>query len=224
MKIIAFETSRLTVLFPYEEVLPLSGVNDRDIIEKVTARYKFLKSPNLVSDETSKSGFKFEHGQINLNNANERITDFTIYRDGVVINATKTDISEALLNDVTEYMKQEFSYRDPVTQPRKYFQSQLVVEFEKSPEKLITPFNEIAAIVSEPLREIFGVDIPMRFVRLDLGADKTTLSSPAPAVIHPFIIERRTGVPFEKERYFCSAPMRTATHVSVLEQIEKKIP
>src|SRR5215469_3237065 len=128
MRIIAYETSRLTVLFPYEEVVPLAGLNDRDIVDKVAARYKFLKIPNLVSDETSKQGFKFEHGQITLNNAIERIIDFSIYRDGVVINAPKTDISEALLDDITGYMKDEFSYRDPITRPHRYFQSQIVVE------------------------------------------------------------------------------------------------
>ena len=59
MKIIAYEASRLTILFPYEEVVPLAGVNDREIIEKVTARYKFLKSPSLVSEEITKNGYRF---------------------------------------------------------------------------------------------------------------------------------------------------------------------
>jgi hypothetical protein len=223
MRIIAYETSRLTVLFPYEEVLPLSGVNDRDIIDKVTTRYKFLKSPNLVGEETAKSGFKFEHGQISIGNINERITDFSIYRDGIVINSAKTEISEALLDDITGFMKDEFSFREPVTQPRKFFQSQIVVEFDKSPEKLVTPYDEISAIVSGPLKEIYGIDVPMKFTRLDFGADKTKLLMPTSSV-HNFIIERRTGIGFEKERYFCSAAMRTATHVSVLEQVEKIIP
>jgi hypothetical protein len=224
MKIIAYVTSRLTALFPYEEVLPLVGVNDRDIIDNITTRYKFLKSPNLVGDETSKNGFRFEQGQITLNDANERIADFSIYRDGIVINASKTDISEALLDDITGYMKESFSFRDPVTKPRRYFQSQIVVEFERSPERLIVPFNEIAANISQPLEEIYGVKITKNFARLDLGVDKARLSLPTPATVHAFIVERRTGVPFENERYFCSAPMRTATHVSTLERIEKKIP
>lgn len=222
MKIIAYETSRLTILFPYEEVTPLVGLNDRDIIEKVASRYKFLKSPNLIGDETSKSGFRFEHGQITLGNAIERINDFSIYRDGVVINAPKTDISEALFADISSFMKDEFSFRDPVTRPRKYFQSQIVVEFERSPERLITSFDEIVAIVSEPLKEIYSADVPMQLARIDLGADKAKLSTTM--TVQAFIIERRTGVSFEKERYFCSAPMPTATHIAVLEKIEKRIP
>ena len=224
MKIIAYEASRLTVLFPYEEVVPLAGVNDREIIEKVTARYKFLKSPSLVSEEITKNGYRFEAGQININGAIERIADFTIYRDGIVINSAKTDNSEALLDDVMGYMKDEFSYRDFITSPRRYFQSQIVVEFDRSPETLIVPLDKIGAAISEPLKEIYGTDIPMKFGRLDFAADKLKLSAPAPATVHNFIIERRIGIPFEKERYFCSAPFRTATHISVLEKIEALLP
>jgi len=224
MKIIAYETSRLTVLFPYEEVVPLAGVNDREIIEKVAARYNFLKSPSLVGEEVAKSGYKFEAGQFTVKGSAERISDFSIFRDGIVINSTKTENSEALLDDAIEYMKSEFSYRDFITPPRRYFQSQIVVEFSKSPDKLITLFAEISAVVSEPLKEIYGMDVPMKLGRLDFAADKLKLSVPAPATVHNFIIERRVGVPFENERFFCSAAMRTATHVSVLEKIEAMLP
>lgn len=224
MRIIAYETSRLTMLFPYEEVVPLGGVNDREIVEQVTSRYKFLKSPSLLTEETTKNGFKFEAGQITVNGAVERITDFSIFRDGIVINSTRTDNSEALLDDVMNYMKDEFSYRDFITPPKRYFQSQIVVEFDKSPEKLIAPLAQISSVISEPLNEIYGQDIPMKFGRLDFAADKLKLSLRAPAIIHNFIIERRLNVPFENERYFCSAPLRTTTHISVLEKIEALLP
>jgi hypothetical protein len=157
----------------------IESASDRKIIEKVTARYKFLKSPSLVSEETTKTGYRFEAGQITVNGALERITDFSIYRDGIVINSAKTDNSEALLDDVIGYMKDEISYRDFITPPRRYFQSQIVVEFDRSPEKLIVPFDKIAAAISEPLKEIYGGDIPMKFGRLDFAADKLKLSAAA---------------------------------------------
>ena len=39
MRVIAFETCRVTALFPFEEVIPLGGVSDLDIVEKTKARY-----------------------------------------------------------------------------------------------------------------------------------------------------------------------------------------
>jgi hypothetical protein len=220
MRIIAFETCRVTELFPFEEVIPLGGVSDLDIAEKIKAKYSFVKGPELTTDEIAKSGYKFETGKFLFESTTTRITDFAVYRDGIVINAAKTDVAEAFLEDVTEFMKKEFSFRDFMTPPRRYFQSQLVVEFDRSPEKLIKSLYTIASAISEPLTEIYGSEIPMKFARLDFDADKTELSLRSPAAVHRFIMERRINMPFEKERFFCSAPMRTNTHIATLEKIE----
>jgi len=223
MKIIAYETCRVTVLFPYEEVIPLAGVNDRQIIEGIATRYHFLRSPDLVGDDVSKNGYKFEGGQFSFDSVLVRIADFAVYRDGIVINATRTEHAEAFLDDIIGYMKTEHSYRDLSTPPRRYFQSQVVVEFDKSPEKLIHSLSTISSIISEPLKGIYGTEISMKLARIDFDTDKAKLSAPATATVHRFIIERRTGIPFEKERYFCSAPMRTASHLAVLQKIESTL-
>src|SRR5579862_2628988 len=184
MKIIAYENSRLTALFPFEEVVPLAGANDREIIDTLTRRYSFLKSPNLVGEDVAKNGYKFEAGQFTFNEIVERITDFSIYRDGTVINAARTEVSEAFLDDVIEFMKKEFNYRDFITPPRRYFQSQVVVEFSKSPAKLIKSLSAIASMVSEPLKGIYGADIPMQLARIDLDVDKTSLNLHPSATVH----------------------------------------
>jgi hypothetical protein len=220
MRIIAFETCRVTALFPFEEVTPLGGVSDLDIVEKIKARYAFAKAPDLATAEVSKNGYKFETGKFSFESTPARIADFAVYRDGIVINASKTNVAEAFLDDVISFMQKEFSFREFMTPPRRYFQSQIVVEFDRTPEKLINSLNAIASAVSEPLVAIYGVKIPMKFARLDFDADKENLSFPAPATVHKFIIERRLNIPFAKERFFCSAPMRTDTHVAVLEKIE----
>lgn len=220
MKIIAYETSRLTALFPFEEVVPLAGVNDRQIIEGIANRYKFLKSPNLVGDEVAKNGYKFEAGQFTINNEIERITDFAIYRDGAVINTPRTETAEAFLDDIVQFMKTEFQYRDFITPPRRYFQSQVVVEFSRSPAKLMGSIDAIMSIISEPLTEIYGTNVPMQFSRIDFEFDKTNIAVRVPVTVHRFSMERRLAVPFENERYFCSAPTRTNTHIEMLEKIE----
>ena len=35
-----------------------------------------------------------------------------------------------------------------------------------------------------------------------------------------FNIERRAGVPFDQNVFFCTAPMTTAAHIAALEEIE----
>jgi hypothetical protein len=66
MRVINYDTSRVTALFPLEEVLPLSGINDRELIEAVTNRYRFLRSPDLAKDDITKDGYKFASGQFHF--------------------------------------------------------------------------------------------------------------------------------------------------------------
>ena len=63
MKIVAFEAGRVTSLFPFEEVVPLGGTTDLDVVEKIKSRYQFVKGPELTTDEVSKNGYKFETGK-----------------------------------------------------------------------------------------------------------------------------------------------------------------
>jgi hypothetical protein len=220
VKVINYDASRVTCLFPLEEVIPLSGVNDREIVESVGSKYKFLKMPDLSKDTLAKEGYKFFSGQFAFGGSIFRINDFSIYQDGLVINAPSTDGSEAFIDDVISYMQKEFSFRDFETKPRRYFQSQLVVEFDRSPQHLIEHLDKLTEVISGPLEAIFGMKIPMKFARLDFDFDKMSKPNPAPAIVQRFVIERRTGIPFERERYFCGAPMRTADHERILREIE----
>jgi hypothetical protein len=223
MRVINYDASRVTCLFPLEEVIPLSGIDDREMIASVSSRYKFLKSPDLAKENIAKDGFKFGSGQFSFQSSVFRVNEFSIFRDGLVVNAATTDGSEAFLDDVISYMKSAFSFRDFETPPRRYFQSQIIVEFDRSPENLIKSLNKIATAISFPLEQIYGMEIPMRFARLDFEFDKILKPTPASAVVQRFIIERRQGIPFAKERYFCAAPVRTAEHEKVLLEIERFI-
>jgi hypothetical protein len=218
MKIIAYETCRVTMLFPLEEIIPLGGASDPEVIAKVQARYHFVRGPDLKSEEIAKNGYKFEGGHFKHGEMTVRIVDFALYRDGVVINGVETEGVEAFLDDVVAFMQKEFGFRDFITKPRRYFQSQVIVEFAQSPSKLIRSFDRITAAISEPLKRIYDLEVPIGFARLDFETDRTTTH--APAAIQRFIIERRAGISFDNERYFCASPMRTRDHVAVLEQIE----
>jgi len=221
MKIVSYKTCRVTSLFPFEEVIPVTGANDREIVGKLKDRYSFLKPPDLTlpNEEFAKNGYRFEGGQFKIGSEIARIADFSIFRDGIVINARKTEYAEAFLDDVIAYSQKEFSFRDFTTRPRRYFQSQVVVEFERSPAKLIQSLDKITSVISKRLQEIYEMEIPMKFSRLDFGFDKTMPGAPR-TTVQPFIIERREGVSYEKERYFCAAPMRTNSHIEVLKEIE----
>jgi hypothetical protein len=188
MKVVAYDSSRVTCLFPLEEAVPLSGVNDRAIVEGVKNKYSFLKGPDLSIDEVAKNGYKFDSGQFVLDSQIFRIAEFAIFRDGLVIAATKTDGSEAFLDDVIAFLQKEFSFRDLETTPRRYFQSQIVVEFERSPEGLLKSLDRLTAAISKPLKEIYEMEIRMRFARLDFDFDKEGTPTQVAAAVQRFVL------------------------------------
>src|SRR5262249_30267200 len=138
--------------------------------------------------------------------------------DGIVVNAPTTDIAEAFLDDIVPYMQEQFQFRDFITIPRRYFQSQIVVEFDRSPAKLIQHFEKITSSISKRLIDTYALEIPMNFMRLDFDFDRTKTN--VPALVQKLFIERRVSVPFDKERFYCAAPLRTADHAALLSEIE----
>ena len=98
------------------------------------------------------------------------------------------------------YMQKEVLFRNFITQPRKYFQSQIVVEFERSPAKLVQPIEKLTNLISKQLLETYWLEIPVDFMRLDFDYDRT--KNYAPHLVQKIVIERRAGVPFDKEQYY----------------------
>jgi hypothetical protein len=220
MKVIAYDPAKIVMLFSLEEIVPLGGVGDPEVLAKVQGRYHFAKGPDLKTEDAAKNGYKFEAGY--LDDGNVRIGDFSLFRDGIVINAPTTEAAETFLDDVIPYMRKEFHFRDFITQPRKYFQSQIVVEFERPLAKLVQSFEKISSLLSKRLMETYSLEIPMDFMRLDFDTDRTR--NHASNLIQKVIFERRVGVPFDKERYYCAAPLRTSEHEALLRDIESLIP
>jgi len=219
MKIVAQESARITVLFPLEEVVPLSGFNGLEAINKIQQRYEFLKvpDPGVSREEIAKTGYKFGTGQIQLNGTKGVIVQLGIFSDGISADAQDSEIAEKFLIDIIRYLQSDFSFRPFATEPRWFFHNQMVVEFKNSPAGLIASFGKISDAISKYLDRNYKTHVPMSFFRLDLQVDKNIVPEPAPK----FILERRVGIAFEKERYYSSAPLRTVDHIALLEEIEK---
>jgi hypothetical protein len=219
MKIVAYEGARVTALFPLEETVPLNGGESREILAKVKARYNFAKATDPATvprEEIAKNGYKLETGTISHGNQTAEIGGLGIYSDGIVVNGINTDDCEFLIRDLIDFARAQLGFRSPLTEPSFHYLSQIIVEFDKPMDRLISHFSVISNAIA---REVdAAANQPIAFTRIDLSWDKKTF--PAIAVVPKFIIERRANIAYEKERYFCGAPMKTEAHLRILEQIE----
>jgi hypothetical protein len=220
MKIISFESARVTRLFPLEEFLPAAGANSPSIVSLIAQRYGFGIVPSITTrEDMNKSGLVFGMGHFQHEGQPFVVSDFAIYTDGLAAVAERSEWADALLEDVTSWVKTEFGFRDISSGVRRLYSSSIVVDFETSPLKLLRTFERIAELISSRTVTIVPGRQQMKFARLDFEIDKKDL--PGQAAISKFIIERRAHVSFEQERYFSSAPMTTSNHIETLEEIEQ---
>jgi hypothetical protein len=220
VNIVSYDTSRVTILFPFEEVVPLGGVNTRGIIEEVKTRYKFLKGADPPSQEKRPAR---PDSSSRLDNLSFAVRTQTLPRFRFI--AMEWSLSQILLklqtlflDDTILWMRSEFGFKNFSTQPKRYHLSQLVVEFDKPLYELIRRYGSIVEAIAKHTSQIFQTDASMNFARIDLEFEKNAVKTPMN--IARFIIDRRVGIPFGRERYFCSAPLKTVDHIDVLEQVE----
>ena len=221
MRIISFESARVTRLFPLEEFTPAAGANSPSILSLLAQRYGFSIVPTITTrEDLTKNGLLFGMGHFQYAGQPLVVTDFAIYTDGLAAVAQKSEWAEAFLDDVISWVKTEFGFREISSSIRQLYNSSVVVDFENSPSGLVRQFKQIADFISDRTVTIARDRKQMNFARLDFEIDKRTLAA-GQVAISRFILERRAGVGFEQERYFSSAPMTTDDHIQTLEEIER---
>lgn len=220
MRIISFDNARATWLFPLEEFAPASGATPQSILSEIGDRYNFTRRPDITTrEDMSQKGLLFGIGRFLFNDHPVTINDFAIYTDGIAAVSERTDFADAFLRDVFQWVVTRFNFR-PVDTRRKLYSSTVVIEFERSPARLVAGYEKLVELINSKTDTLMKKSASVQFTRLGFEMDPNELSEGQVAV-PKFILERRGGVEYSKERYFSSATMQTAAHLDVLAEIEK---
>jgi hypothetical protein len=188
------------------------------LLEAIQTRYRFLKMPDLqqlFSDKT----LLFEHGRFN---------DYEIRR--VVVGEGlfscdihgSTDISQALADDIENWLINDLGYeRKTDGIAAQVFGSE--IEFTL-PEGIGGKLARLAALsgkVSELIRSYGNQGGDYGVERISFNADPG--DTPHFLRTHPFAIERRVGVPYSFSLWYSVAPLKTADHISTLEEFAELV-
>jgi hypothetical protein len=220
LKIVSFDSGRVTWLVPLEEIAPAAGAHSVSIVGLLAARYNFSIVPTITTrDDMEKKGLPFGMGSFEVDGQRFAVSDFIVFNDGLVAASEKTEWAEKFLEDVVQWVTKEFGFRTPSSGIRKLFNSSIVVDFETQLSQLFVDYEKIAKLISTHSVMIMPERKPMHFSRMDFEVDKTELEGQL--ALPKFILERRGGVKFSQERFFSAAPMHTADHVKVLTEIER---
>lgn len=220
MNIVSLESGRTTWLFPTEEILPLGGADGPKIIAAISSKYKFTHPPeNPTREVIEKNGLKFAGGQMVRKGKIANIIEFIVFDDGIVSISTSTENAEAFLQDIYTFLVSEFAFREITSDVKKANLSTVVVDFETSLNDLVQGRKAEIDLIGKHLNSIDNTDFPVELARVDFVLNKDPEFRPPN--IPRLMIEKRANTPFSQHRYFSSAPIHTAKHLEILEQIER---
>ena len=217
MRLINVSIARSVWLFPTDGLNPL-GLDSLALLIAVKERYAFQKAPSTPEDITPASGgLEFLNGSFEYEEKKIMLTALKIFGDGVIAETKhNTDASDALLEDVLKYAVDSFGWKfDESMVKRKAYYSELVMDGKLTISGVSDKLQRISNLLSEDRpRNPFSV-AGVRF-----GVDPTVEGD---SNIPQFVIDRRAGVSFAEDRYFCQAPFTTEGHLQLLGEIEKVI-
>ena len=212
MKLISKDAAIAAIGIVLDEAKPLNGYSLPALIQGVADRYQMAKVPTI--QETTATGAKFNNGRLAAKNIN--VTELSIHSNSIGVTTTDTKDSELVLNDLMGWLRETFGFREFATKPVKVFQSDLIVELDNDPTQTLKLFAPLLDLLDRGAESINGIKKSVHFNRIDFGSDPL---SAGPNVV--FLIERRAGIPYASNRYFCKAYMQTDAHIGALELMDK---
>jgi hypothetical protein len=205
-----------------EEILPLSNPPIANIVSGVQSLFSFSVRPPQLAGGIP---LVFQSGKIIISEGKEvGIHQLIMLPDGDMVASANTDFAESGLNTLVEYLNKEFAYRMEGKSGKRFYQSVVVVEFEKQLSQMLPAI----ASIQELLSRFHGAD-PFELLRISFSqgtGGMPNVQSPNPLdgiEKSDFTIERRAGSPFSENRFFCTAPLRTNDHIRILEEIENAL-
>lgn len=222
MKLIGHQLGRIILLFPPEQIRPTRGIPIKDTIAAVQNRYNFVNVPDLTKPiaEFERNGYQFINGKIILDAKEYVINEFTVYNDGVSISSVDTEYSDWFLEDFVRWAQDKLEYRPFLQEPTKIFRSQVTVSFDKPLSNIIKNFDAFSQALSLAIENVIEKPVSTNLLRIDFGIDDTGVGGIKPV---PFSLERRIGVPSNKEWFISEAPLPSKTHLELLEELEAAI-
>lgn len=218
MKIILNEAGRAHQIVVPDEVRATGNYYLPDAIRLISERYGFSQTPS-VKDMQSIGGV-FKDGRLVSSTQKINIAEIGIFNDGIYALAQDTTTADFIIDDLIAWAEQAVGLRPSITKiPRKY-DNAIVVEFEANIEERLDIFNELISSYNGMLMSLYNKDVSVSLYQIGFAFDPLEVNL---AVNAKFTVERRIGLPFSSNRYFCIAPLKTEMHIELLEKFEKAL-
>ncbi|SRR6266567_6803211 len=217
MQITAIMMARVLAIVEVQDLNPQGKAYYPDIAAALVRRFNFQVFPKKPEDFNEQTGILFTDGKFSEGTL-DRVQIFT---HGIVVDTRiSTDVSERLLHETLEWAKSELGlhYAEGMLKRTAYV-SQLTFESAMKISKLNPILGDVGSFVTSKVTKNIAQALGFEATGVIWNVDQTATKL-APGA---FTIERRSEVPFRDNKYFSNAPLPTADHQAILQQIEKAL-
>jgi hypothetical protein len=196
-----------------DEIRPERGVDGPLINTGLQSIFGFSAPPVAVKD----GGAEFLNGKLSDGDDQILISKLTVFNDGMNVQVpTNTENAEKVLQRALQFFF-EVGVRHPSTPPLHFYSSTIVADFDGPLENIFPPslLNKISkAMPFKGHSDLFSIST---------NFDASKIADGRWRGINPslFKIERRINVPYDVNRYFSVANMKSADHIETLSDFER---
>lgn len=206
-----------SVIYLMQATRPSGQMYAPQAVVLIRDRYGFVKIPSV--DELTKSPQVFSIGQFQ----GAQIQEFQIYGDGIIVKSrSNTSIMDAFLADFMQLLEKEMGivFLD-VPAREQYYESAVVIQSEIDIVYQMRPRIEIDKMVTKRLERPGYV--PATFKAAAFGADVEVGANTGRRKPVALTIERRIGIPYARNIFYSTAPLKTDDHLRLLRDVESEV-
>lgn len=193
-----------------------------DVIAFLTATYKFSVRPIIPANTApfSVANLVYQSGELMSGDNKLPIIQLLVGSNFEIVTSSSTETADIILDDYMARMDEKFKFRFAEAQKQRVYQSNVIIEFAGAFEDKIEAFRKIETILTETSGNNNQV-FKMKRLAFGYGDIQQQIMTVEDLARSDFVIDRRAGEPFQRNRFFSSAPFTTAKHIEILEKIEK---
>jgi hypothetical protein len=210
--------SKVWWLAPPDEIRATRGIFIVDAIGRLAKEFQFAGVPTSLPPPNE--GLTFREGRMLVDDRQIVIGELVIFNDGVTVRTFSTTDDCDLVLERALAIGAELGLRTPITAPVRFYQSFLVFELSKSIDRIINGYEKLFYLLEQSMHLPSSAHLGALMFSVDPETLPKRIASINPTA---FRIERRTDIPFDRNRYFSMANTSTGTHLAILEEIERSI-
>jgi hypothetical protein len=221
MKVVGVEFGRVSLLVDLVDLGTRAGIYLPDAALIVQQRYSFVHVPTVAPASQTQQMYRFEQGKFSKGGKNYSVSAFEVHPHGLVVQGTDTDAAETFLDDFFELGIEHLGMKTPTRPATKVYASAVVVEFGKDFNQIVKKWNDVTALFSSQLKQTYGIAQQVQIASINLKPDPNSMPPRLGVLLSDFVLEHRIHAPFEQQRFYALAPLRTDDHISLLKSFEK---